>query len=278
MSTTILQLSTRIAFIGAGNMASALASGLIHHGLGAEQLLAIDPSEEARQRMHDRLGVRTAAAPDATLAEMDLVVWAVKPQSFAAAARLVAPHVANTAQLSIMAGIRLHDLAQATQAARIVRCMPNTPALIGHGMTALFAPAGLTPADRNLAEAVMRCAGDTLWVEREEQLDAVTALSGSGPAYVFYFLEAMQEAGAELGLSTAQARQLAQQTFAGATALAAGSDEPLATLRQRVTSKGGTTFAAITAMEQAGVQHAFVQAMHAACMRAKELGDEFGRG
>lgn len=278
MSTTILQPSTRIAFIGAGNMASALASGLIHHGLGPEQLLAIDPSEEARQRMHDRLGVRTAAAPDATLAETDLVVWAVKPQSFAAAARLVAPHVANTAQLSIMAGIRLHDLAQATQAARIVRCMPNTPALIGHGMTALFAPAGLTPADRNLAEAVMRCAGDTLWVEREEQLDAVTALSGSGPAYVFYFLEAMQQAGAELGLGAAQARQLAQQTFAGATALAAGSDEPLATLRQRVTSKGGTTFAAITAMDQAGVQDAFMQAMHAACTRAKELGDEFGRG
>lgn len=277
MTKTILQPSTRIAFIGAGNMASALASGLVRHGLAAGQLLAIDPSDEARARMQERLGVRVAAAPDATLGDVDLVVWAVKPQSFRAAAQLAAAHARQAAQLSIMAGIRLHDLAQATQAPRIVRCMPNTPALIGHGMTALYAPPELGAADRNLAEAVMRCAGDTLWVEREEQLDAVTALSGSGPAYVFYFLEAMQQAGTELGLGAAQARQLAQQTFAGAAALAAGADEPLATLRQRVTSKGGTTFAAITALEQAGVQHAFVHAMHAACVRARELGDEFGK-
>ncbi|TAN12475.1 MAG: pyrroline-5-carboxylate reductase [Burkholderiaceae bacterium] len=277
MTRSTLQPSTRIAFIGAGNMASALASGLIRHGVPPAQLLAVDPAEEARNRLHDRLGVTVLAAPDATLGQSDLVVWAVKPQSFRAAAQLAAPHVGQTAQLSIMAGIRLHDLVDATHANHIVRCMPNTPALIGHGMTALFAPADVSAADRNLAEAVMRCAGDTIWVEREEHLDAVTALSGSGPAYVFYFLEAMQQAGTELGLTAAQARQLAQQTFAGSAALAAGSEESLGTLRQRVTSKGGTTFAALTSMEQSGIQSAFVQAMHAACTRAKELGDEFGR-
>ena len=134
-----------------------------------------------------------------------------------------------------------------------------------------------TAADRALAEAVIRTTGDALWVEREDQLDAVTALSGSGPAYVFYFLEAMQQAGVELGLTPEQARALAVGTFAGGAHLAAQSAEPLATLRERVTSKGGTTHAALTALEQAGVKAAFVKAMHAACVRAAELGDEFGR-
>ena len=176
-----------------------------------------------------------------------------------------------------MAGIRAADIAAATGSARIVRCMPNTPALVGRGMTGLFASDAVSAADRQLAEAVIRTTGDALWVEREAQLDAVTALSGSGPAYVFYFLEAMQQAGTELGLSAEQARRLAVGTFAGGAQLAADSTEPLALLRERVTSKGGTTYAALTAMDQAGIKDAFVQAMHAACTRAKELGDEFGR-
>ncbi len=175
-----------------------------------------------------------------------------------------------------MAGIRCADIAAATGGARIVRCMPNTPALVGRGMTGLFA-ARSEAADRELAESVIRTTGDVLWVEREEQLDAVTALSGSGPAYVFYFLEAMQQAGTELGLSPEQARQLAVGTFAGGAHLAGESTEPLSLLRERVTSKGGTTYAALTALDEAGVKAAFVGAMHAACRRARELGDEFGR-
>jgi pyrroline-5-carboxylate reductase len=189
----------------------------------------------------------------------------------------VAPYAGKAPHLSVMAGIRCADIAAATGAPRIVRCMPNTPALVGRGMTGMFAAPSASAADRALAEAVLRSTGALLWVEREEQLDAVTALSGSGPAYVFYFLEAMQQAGVELGLSADQARRLAVGTFAGGSALAADSPEPLAVLRERVTSKGGTTYAALTVMEQVGIKNTFGAAMRAACARAKELGDEFGR-
>ena len=232
--------------------------------------------EATRALLNSQHGVQAHPAPGPFLADADLIVWAVKPQSFREAAAPVAPLAGRALQLSVMAGIRAADIAAASGSARIVRCMPNTQALVGRGMTGLFDASG-APADRQLAETVIRTTGDVLWVEREELLDAVTALSGSGPAYVFYFLEAMQQAGAELGLTASQARRLAVGTFAGGTQLAADSPEPLATLRERVTSKGGTTYAALTAMEQAGVKAAFVQAMHAACARAKELGDEFGR-
>ena len=276
MSASPLPPSTRIAFIGGGNMASAILGGLIQRGLPAAQITVVEPFEAARAALREHHGIEALPAASAALAGSDLLVWAVKPQSFQAAAAPVAPHVGGALQLSVMAGIRSDAIARATGAARIVRCMPNTPALVGRGMTGLFAGPATSDADRALAETVIRTTGDALWVQREEQLDAVTALSGSGPAYVFYFLEAMQQAGAELGLSPEQARQLAVGTFAGGAHLAGASPEPLATLRERVTSKGGTTYAALTAMEQAGVKAAFVQAMHAACQRAKELGDEFG--
>ena len=277
MTSSALPSSTRIAFIGGGNMASAIIGGLIRQGLPAAQIAVVEPFEAARSLLQSQHGVQVHPAAGAFLADADLVVWAVKPQSFREAAAPVAPHVGNALQLSVMAGIRAADIAAATGSARIVRCMPNTPALVGRGMTGLFASDAVSAADRQLTEAVIRTTGDALWVEREAQLDAVTALSGSGPAYVFYFLEAMQQAGAELGLSPEQARRLAVGTFAGGAHLAAESTEPLALLRERVTSKGGTTYAALTAMQQAGIGPAFVQAMHAACTRAKELGDEFGR-
>ena len=276
MTTPTLPPTTRIAFIGGGNMASAIIGGLIRQGLPATQVMVVEPFEATRALLNSQHGVQAHPAPGPFLADADLIVWAVKPQSFREAAAPVAPLAGRALQLSVMAGIRAADIAAASGSARIVRCMPNTPALVGRGMTGLFDAAG-TAADRQLAETVIRTTGDVLWVEREEQLDAVTALSGSGPAYVFYFLEAMQQAGTELGLTASQARRLAVGTFAGGTQLAADSPEPLATLRERVTSKGGTTYAALTAMEQAGVKAAFVQAMHAACARAKELGDEFGR-
>ncbi len=276
MTNAILPPTTRIAFIGGGNMASAIIGGLVRQGLPAEQIAVVEPFEAARAALAAQHGLQAQAAAGAFLADAELIVWAVKPQSFRAAAAPVAPHAARALQLSVMAGIRTADIARAAGGGRIVRCMPNTPALVGQGMTGMFAADGVDGADRARAEAVIRTTGEALWVEREAQLDAVTALSGSGPAYVFYFLEAMQQAGVELGLSEAQARRLAVGTFAGASALAGASGEPLALLRQRVTSRGGTTHAALTAMEQAGVQAAFVQAMHAACTRAAELGDEFG--
>ena len=276
MTTPTLPPTTRIAFIGGGNMASAIIGGLIRQGLPAAQVMVVEPFEAARALLNSQHGVQAHPAPGPFLADADLIVWAVKPQSFREAAAPVAPLAGRALQLSVMAGIRAADIAAASGSARIVRCMPNTPALVGRGMTGLFDASG-APADRQLAETVIRTTGDVLWVEREEQLDAVTALSGSGPAYVFYFLEAMQQAGVELGLTPEQARALAVGTFAGGAHLAAQSAEPLATLRERVTSKGGTTHAALTALEQAGVKAAFVKAMHAACVRAAELGDEFGR-
>ena len=276
MTTPTLPPTTRIAFIGGGNMASAIIGGLIRQGLPATQVMVVEPFEATRVLLKSQHGVQAHPTPGPFLADADLIVWAVKPQSFREAAAPVAPFAGRALQLSVMAGIRAADIAAASGSARIVRCMPNTPALVGRGMTGLFDASG-APADRQLAETVIRTTGDVLWVEREELLDAVTALSGSGPAYVFYFLEAMQQAGTELGLTATQARTLAVGTFAGGAHLAGASAEPLATLRERVTSKGGTTHAALTALEQAGVKAAFVKAMHAACVRAAELGDEFGR-
>jgi len=277
MTPPALPPSTRIAFIGGGNMASAIIGGLMRQGLPAANIQVVEPFEAARAALKAQHDIDALAAAGPALAAAGLVVWAVKPQSFREAAAPVAPHAGGALQLSVMAGIRAADIRAASGTGRIVRCMPNTPALVGRGMTGMFAAEGVSDDDRRLAEAVIRTTGDALWVEHEAQLDAVTALSGSGPAYVFYFLEAMQQAGTELGLSAEQARRLAIGTFAGGAHLAGESPEPLALLRERVTSKGGTTYAALTAMEQAGIKPAFVRAMHAACARATELGDEFGR-
>ena len=277
MSVSHLPADLQLAFIGGGNMASAIIGGLRRQGVAAERIDVVEPFEASRSALLATHGVKARAAAGDFLARAGLIVWAVKPQSFREAAALVAPHAAQALHLSVMAGIRAGDLAAQGGSARVVRCMPNTPALVGKGMTGLFASPAASADDRALAETVIRTTGDALWVEREALLDAVTALSGSGPAYVFYFLEAMERAGTEMGLSAEQARRLAVGTFAGGSALAADSPEPLATLRERVTSKGGTTYAALTHLDQAGVQDAFAGALRAAAVRAKELGDEFGR-
>ncbi|WP_374564954.1 pyrroline-5-carboxylate reductase [Ideonella sp.] len=268
--------SATIAFIGGGNMASALIGGLIQSGHAPSAIHVIEPFAAQADKLRRQFGVVVEAAASPALASAALVVWAVKPQLFKEAAQPCAAHVKNALQLSVMAGIRSAAIAHATGSARVVRTMPNTPALIGRGMTGLFASAAVTPDQRQMVESLLAPTGELLWVEREEQLDAVTALSGSGPAYVFYFVEAMMRAGNELGLSAGQARTLAVGTFAGAAALAAQSTEAPAVLRQNVTSKGGTTHAAITTLDERGVMEAFVQALHAAARRAKELGDEFG--
>jgi pyrroline-5-carboxylate reductase len=207
-----------------------------------------------------------------------LVVWAVKPQVLREAVQpVVAQLPASALHLSVVAGIRSDSIAGWLRTDRVVRAMPNTPALVGRGITGLFARDGVTTEDRALVEQVLAPTGETLWMSAEAQLDAVTALSGSGPAYVFYFIEAMTEAGVAMGLPEAQAQRLAVATFGGAAVLAAQSEEAPSTLRQRVTSKGGTTYAALTAMESAQVKERFIRAMQAAQQRAVELGDEFGR-
>ncbi len=264
--------TSRIAFIGGGNMALAILGGLRRGGTPASQFLVVEPVESQRQRLLAECGITAQAAADASLAGCELVVWAVKPQSFAEAAQACQGHVAGALQLSIMAGVRCATIAAATGSARIVRAMPNTPALIGRGIAGLYAQPAVSAEGRAAAEAVLAPTGSCVWVAREEDLDAVTALSGSGPAYVFYFIEAMVQAGTEMGLDAVAARRLAQETFAGAAALATQSDESPQTLRERVTSKGGTTYAALTAMDAGGVKAAFVKALHAARDRAEELG------
>ena len=265
-----------IAFIGGGNMASAIIGGLIKAGRAADNVLVVDPGEAQRDKLRADFGVRALAAADASLASAALVVWAVKPQYFQAAAAPCAPFVAKALQLSVMAGIPSGAIARASGSPRVVRAMPNTPALIGQGIAGLYAREGVTDDEKVEVETVLAPTGRTLWVTREDDLDAVTALSGSGPAYVFYFVEAMVQAATEMGLSAEQGKQLALATFAGATSLAQASSEPPELLRERVTSKGGTTYAALTSLEASGVKAAFVKALKAAQARAHELGEEFG--
>jgi pyrroline-5-carboxylate reductase len=261
-----------IAFIGGGNMASALIGGLLRSGTPAAHILVVEPFEAQRDKLAQAFGVSAQPAADARLAHAGTVVWAVKPQLFAEAAGPCAPHIAQALQLSVMAGVRSAALVAAAGTERVVRAMPNTPALIGQGIAGLYARPAVDSAARAGVEALFAPTGQSLWVAREDDLDAVTALSGSGPAYVFYFIEAMMQAGAQMGLAPEQARQLAQSTFAGAAALAQQSPLSPTALREQVTSKGGTTFAALTSLEASGVKAAFVKALHAARDRAAELG------
>ena len=269
-------MSKRMAFIGGGNMASAIIGGLIKQGLPPEQIDVVEPFEEARDKLQAGFGIEAHAQAGAFLADAALVVWAVKPQTFKEAALAAATHTRAALHLSVAAGIRSDSIAVWLGHDRIVRAMPNTPALIGQGIAGLYARASVSANDKAFVEEVMATTGQSLWLEAEDQLDVVTALSGSGPAYVFYFMEAMTTAGLEMGLSREQAHQLAVATFAGAGALAQASTDSPQVLRQRVTSKGGTTFAAISSMEDNDMRALFIDAMYAARERAKELGDEFG--
>ena len=265
-----------IAFIGGGNMASALIGGLLAQGMPPAHIEVVEPSQAARDALHAQFGIAAQAECGPQLRAAGLVVWAVKPQVFREAALQARPLTSEALHLSVAAGIRSSSIAQWLGSDRVVRAMPNTPALIGRGISGLFARQAVDAVQRQRIEQVMAPTGETLWVEQESQLDAVTALSGSGPAYVFYVLEAMTRAGVDMGLTDAQAHQLAIATVAGASELARRSDEAPEVLRQRVTSKGGTTHAAIESLQQAGVAAHFVHAIKAAEQRARELGDEFG--
>jgi len=270
----------KIAFIGGGNMASALIAGLAGKLTAGADIHVVDPNPAALDKLQALFGVTTATMADAAISSCEVVVLAVKPQAMREAAAQLAPLLADGRALliSVAAGIRAADLSRWLGGyGAIVRCMPNTPALIGMGITGMVASAGVVEEQRATADAILRAVGPTVWLEDEAQIDAVTAVSGSGPAYVFYFIEAMQQAAVEMGLSAEQGKQLALATFAGASQLAVQSDEPVSVLRERVTSKGGTTFAALTSMEASGVKPAIIAAMKAAAARGKELGDELGK-
>lgn len=265
-----------IAFIGGGNMASAILGGLIHQGLPISQIEVVEPWEDARAALQRQFGVVAQPTAGAQLKRAEVVVWAIKPQTFKDAALATHSYTPNALHLSVAAGIRSSSIAHWLGSERVVRAMPNTPALIGQGISGLYARPAVSAQERHLVEQVMCSTGEHLWVQEEVQLDAVTALSGSGPAYVFYFLEAMAQAGVNMGLGAEASEQLAIATFAGAAELARRSHESPAVLRERVTSKGGTTYAALESMRGAALDQHFIAAMQAAQARAHELGDVFG--
>jgi pyrroline-5-carboxylate reductase len=267
-----------ITFIGGGNMASAIIGGLVRQGHPTSALQVVEPWDEQRAKLAQQFpGMTVLPAASADLKPSGLVVWAVKPQTFKEAALAAGPFLGQALHLSVAAGITSESMAGWLRTQRIVRAMPNTPALVGLGMTGLMARAAVSADDRTLVERVVRTTGELVWVNVEADLDAVTAISGSGPAYVFYFLEAMRDAGTRMGLPPEVAYQLAVGTFVGAATLAQRSEDPPQTLRERVTSKGGTTYAALTSMDAAGVKAKFEEALFAAQKRAEELGREFGK-
>jgi pyrroline-5-carboxylate reductase len=275
-NTNNILTNTNALFVGGGNMACSILGSLIRFGASPKQFTVIEPFELARKKIKTDFGIDALHHADESLGRCDLVVWAVKPQSFKEAAAPVAPFTKGALHLSVAAGVTSNSITAWLGTERIVRAMPNTPALIGQGITGLFAREGVSNKDRALVDAVIGVTGQHLWFDAEAKLDAVTAISGSGPAYVFYFLEAMVQAALDMGLTEAQARSLATATFAGSTALAAASTEPLSVLRERVTSKGGTTYAALTHMEGANIKAEFIASIRAAEARAKEMGALFG--
>ncbi len=268
----------KLCFIGGGNMACALIGGLIAKGQIASDIHVIEPTEAQRQALMQRFDVTVFERATVQAVARDVIIMAVKPQHMREAARALAPLLSGQLIISVAAGIRAVDLSQWLGGhQRIVRTMPNTPALIGAGITGAAGMPGLAEADRELTTQILGAVGDCVWVDAEDNLDAVTATSGSGPAYVFYFMEAMQNAARRLGLSDEQARLLTLATFSGAAQLAAQASEPVSVLRERVTSKGGTTAAALSVFATHEIDRHIEAGMQAAHQRSVELGAEFGR-
>jgi pyrroline-5-carboxylate reductase len=281
-------LGLHATFVGGGNMAMALMGGLVEAGADAARIHVIEPFAAQRERLAARFpAVRLHAAPEAAaVATSDIVVMAVKPQQMREAAQALAPFLgegrsasgdAAPVVLTIAAGIRVRDLARWLGGRpRIVRAMPNTPALVGRGITGVFAAADVDAPSRANAQLVLEAAGEVVWFDDEADLDIVTGLASSGVAYVFYILEALEAAGADLGLDRPIARRLAYATLGGAVALARASGEEPAVLRANVTSKGGTTERGLAALREGGVERALHAAVEAATARAREMGDAFG--
>lgn len=268
----------KITFLGGGNMANALIGGLLKQGFSSGDIKVIEPLAENRQRLAAAFGIACQPAADATALECDALVLSVKPQQMREALSPFTGKLRHQLVISIAAGTRLADISRWLGGHRkLVRTMPNTPALIGAGITGLYADPSVDGEGRRQAEQVLGAVGKTLWIDNESMMDAVTAVSGSGPAYVFYFIESLRDGARALGFTEEQARLLAIETVVGAAALAAGSSEDVSVLRQRVTSKGGTTEAALHSLDADKVKAAFVRAVEAADARGRELGESLGR-
>jgi pyrroline-5-carboxylate reductase len=263
-----------IAFIGGGNMAQAMLGGMRAAGLDTGTMHVLEPDAARRDALKREFGIVAHPQSDAWLNDAELVVLAVKPQQAQQAVSAAVLHLRQPIVLSIVAGVQGQTLARWLGHERIVRAMPNTPALIGAGITGAVALAQVSAADRAEADRVLRSIGKVVWLDKETLLDPVTAISGSGPAYVFYFIEALQEAAREMGFNDEQARTLAVETFLGAARLAEQSNDAIAVLRERVTSKGGTTAAALASMARDDVRARIVTAARAARDRAEEMGRE----
>lgn len=268
----------KVGFLGGGNMATAMIGGLIAEGRSPDQLCAADVSEEACSRLTRDFGIRAVTSVRDITAAADCIVLAVKPQQLRAVATDIADIVGGRLVVTIAAGIRTTDLSRWLGGhARIVRVMPNTPALLRAGISAAYPMPAVSPGDREAVDALLGAVGKVLWVAEESKLDGVTAISGSGPAYVFFLIEAMQAAARQLGFDDAAARTMSIQTALGAARLAEASPETAATLRERVTSKGGTTERALNVMAGHDVMAHLVEAMLAAAERSRELGDALGK-
>ena len=266
-----------ICFIGGGNMAKALIGGLIKRGYAPSKMRVVELDNKRCEALHEEFVVRATTNISDAVSHCETIILAVKPQHLKEACAQLAPLLKGQLVISIAAGIRTKNIVGWLNTQNIVRAMPNTPALIRHGVTGLFALAAVREQERERAEAILEAVGTTLWVAEESQLDAVTGISGSGPAYVFFFIEAMQQAALELGLDDLQARQLVLDTFIGASKLADSSQQDVATLRAQVTSKNGTTERALLSMEANHVKQHIIAAAHAAAARSKEMGDELGK-
>jgi pyrroline-5-carboxylate reductase len=285
MSTQQNNQKTHITFIGGGNMGRALISGLLDNDFEAKQLTVVEANAGTGLQLHHDFGVQIIGTLEQIafdFSKNNVVVMAIKPQDFNVVAKSLSAKLKHASApgpliLSIAAGIRIKDMSRWLDHARCVRAMPNTPALIGKGMTGLFADTAVNATDRALAETICNAVGQAVWVKEEKLMDVVTAVSGSGPAYVFAFLEAMQSSGEKLGLDAVTARKLAYATLEGATQLAHNSDEHVGVLRERVTSKGGTTAAALDILKQFDWQGTLEKAIDAANQRGKTMGDELGK-
>ena len=264
-----------VAFIGGGNMAHAMLGGMRQSGMPTTAMHVLEPDSAKGAELERAFGVVAHISAGEWLRGANVVVLAVKPQQARGAVAAAAPFMAAPLVVSIAAGVNGRTLARWLGHDRIVRAMPNTPALIQKGITGAVALPGVSDGQRTDANRILQSIGTVLWLDEEALLDPVTAISGSGPAYVFYFIEALQAAALDMGFSAAQARTLAVETFAGAAQLARQSDEPVSVLRERVTSKGGTTAAALTHLELHDVRTRIVEAARAARDRAAQLGAEF---
>jgi pyrroline-5-carboxylate reductase len=266
----------KIAFLGGGNMATALIGGLLTKGADARSIAVVEVSPAARERLGARYPVHISTAPDAAMQGSEVVVLAVKPQD--ARTALASIQLNKQLVISIAAGLTLDTLSRWLGGHRkLVRCMPNTPALIGAGIAALFALPEVGAQERKKAETILGAVGEVVWVAEERLLDPVTAVSGSGPAYVFWFIEQLAASAEHLGLPKETAQKLALHTVLGAAKLAASSSESPATLRKNVTSKGGTTEAALKVFDEEKLAERFGRALEAASNRGAELGRELGK-